>query len=91
MGALATLCVRHCRHPAVNLSVAIEYPKFAGEVRDSVNYAEDRTAHVRTEIGFDMVQVAKSRYASQQYHDFIGFQVSSPFWNASFRWFTAWT
>jgi hypothetical protein len=25
-----------------------------------------------------MVQVAKSRYASQQYHDFIGFQVSKP-------------
>ena len=25
-----------------------------------------------------MVQVAKNRYASQQYHDFIGFQVSKP-------------
>src|SRR5271165_3383784 len=25
-----------------------------------------------------MVQVAKSRYAPQQYHDFIGFQVSKP-------------
>jgi hypothetical protein len=32
--------------------------------------------HLKTEFGFDTVQVAKNRYASQQYHDFIGFQVS---------------
>jgi hypothetical protein len=41
-----------------------------------VRYAQDHTAHLKTEFGFDMVQVAKNRYASQQYHDFIGFQVS---------------
>ena len=33
---------------------------------------------MKTEFGFDTVQVAKNRYASQQYHDFIGFQVSKP-------------
>jgi hypothetical protein len=33
---------------------------------------------LKTEFGFDTVQVAKNRYASQQYHDFIGFQVSKP-------------
>ena len=37
-----------------------------------------RPAHLKTEFGFDTVQVAKNRYASQQYHDFIGFQVSKP-------------
>ena len=58
--------------------MAIEYPKLRARYGNSVNYAEDRTAHIRTEFGFDMVQVAKSRYASQQYHDFIGFQVSMP-------------
>ncbi len=31
---------------------------------------------MRTEFGFDTLQVAKNRYASLQYHDFIGFQVS---------------
>jgi hypothetical protein len=31
---------------------------------------------LKTEFGFDTVQVEKNRYASQQYHDFIGFQVS---------------
>jgi len=43
-----------------------------------VRYAQDKTAHLKTEFGFDTVQVAKNRYASQQYHDFIGFQVSKP-------------
>jgi hypothetical protein len=43
-----------------------------------VTYAENHTAHIKIEFGFDMVQVAKNRYASQQYHDFIGFQVSKP-------------
>jgi hypothetical protein len=33
---------------------------------------------LKTEFGFDTVQVAKNRYASEQYHDFIGFQVSKP-------------
>ena len=42
----------------------------------SVRYAQDKTAHLKTEFGFDTVQVAQNRYASQQYHDFIGFQVS---------------
>jgi len=31
---------------------------------------------LKTEFGFDTVQVAKNRYASEQYHDFIGFKVS---------------
>ena len=42
----------------------------------SVRYAQDKKAHLKTEFGFDTLQVAKNRYASQQYHDFIGFQVS---------------
>ena len=63
-------------HPAVNHAVSIQYPKLRAKYGNSVRYAEDHTAHLKTEFGFDMVQVAKNRYASQQYHDFIGFQVS---------------
>ena len=51
---------------------------------NSVRYAQDHTAHLKTEFGFDMVQVAKNRYASQQYHDFIGFQVSKPLLERTF-------
>ena len=63
-------------HPAVNQAVAIEYPKLRAKFGKSVRYAQDKTAHLKVEFGFDTVQVAKNRYASQQYHDFIGFQVS---------------
>ena len=78
MGALAHYASDIAGHPAVNQAVAMEYPKLRAKFGNSVKYAEDRTAHIRTEFGFDMVQVAKSRYASKQYHDFIGFQVSLP-------------
>ena len=78
MGALAHYVSDIAGHPAVNLSVAIDYPKLRAKFGNSVNYAQNNTAHIRTEFGFDMVQVAKKRYAPQQYHDFIGFQVSLP-------------
>src|SRR5579863_5255415 len=76
LGALSHYASDIAGHPAVNQSVAIEYPKLRAKYGNSVRYAEDHTAHLKTEFGFDMVQVAKNRYASQQYHDFIGFQVS---------------
>jgi hypothetical protein len=76
LGALAHYASDIAGHPAVNQSVAIEYPKLRAKFGQSVKYAQDKTAHLKTEFGFDMVQVAKNRYASQQYHDFIGFQVS---------------
>jgi hypothetical protein len=78
LGALAHYASDIVGHPAVNRAVSIQYPKLRAKFGNSVRYAQDRTAHLKTEFGFDMVQVAKNRYASQQYHDFIGFQVSKP-------------
>jgi len=78
LGALAHYASDIAGHPAVNQAVAIEYPKLRAKFGSSVRYAQDKTAHLKTEFGFDMVQVAKNRYASQQYHDFIGFKVSKP-------------
>jgi hypothetical protein len=76
MGALAHYASDIAGHPAVNQAVSIQYPKLRAKFGNSVRYAQDHTAHLKTEFGFDMVQVAKNRYASQQYHDFIGFKVS---------------
>jgi len=76
LGALSHYVADIAGHPAVNQAVAIEYPKLRAKCGKSVRYAQDKTAHLKTEFGFDTVQVAKNRYASQQYHDFIGFQVS---------------
>jgi Zinc dependent phospholipase C len=78
LGALSHYAADIAGHPAVNQSVAIEYPKLRAKYGKSVRYAQDKTAHLKTEFGFDTLQVAKNRYASQQYHDFIGFQVSKP-------------
>src|ERR1700756_5748019 len=76
LGALSHYASDIAGHPAVNQSVAIQYPKLRAKYGKSVRYAQDKTAHLKTEFGFDTVQVAKNRYASEQYHDFIGFQVS---------------
>jgi hypothetical protein len=78
LGALSHYASDIAGHPAVNHAVAIEYPKLRAKYGLSVRYAQDKTAHLKTEFGFDTVQVAKNRYASPQYHDFIGFQVSKP-------------
>jgi hypothetical protein len=76
LGALSHYASDIAGHPAVNLAVAIQYPKLRAKYGKSVRYAEDKSAHLKTEFGFDMVQVAKNRYASERYHDFIGFKVS---------------
>jgi hypothetical protein len=84
LGALAHYASDIAGHPAVNRAVSIEYPKLRAKYGNSVRYAQDHTAHLKTEFGFDMVQVAKNRYAPQQYHDFIGFQVSKPLLERTF-------
>jgi hypothetical protein len=78
LGALSHYASDIAGHPAVNQSVGIAYPKLRAKFGRSVRYAQDRTAHLKTEFGFDTLQVAKNRYASAQYHDFIGFKVSEP-------------
>ena len=84
LGALSHYAADIAGHPAVNQAVSIQYPKLRAKYGNSVRYAQDHTAHLKTEFGFDMVQVAKNRYASQQYHDFIGFQVSKPLLERTF-------
>ena len=76
LGALSHYASDITGHPAVNEAVSITYPKLRARFGPIVLYAQDKTAHIRTEFGFDMAQVAKQRYAPQQYHDFIGFEVS---------------
>ncbi len=76
LGALAHYSSDNIGHPTVNKIVAIEFPKLRAKHGNAVTYADDPKAHIRTEFGFDMVQVAKNRYTSDRYHDFIGFNVS---------------
>src|SRR5262245_18831325 len=76
MGALAHYASDMMGHPAVNRAVAMLYPKLRSKFGNSVRFAQGKAAHLRTEFGFDVAQVAKRRYASDQYHDFIGFEVT---------------
>ena len=76
LGALSHYAADTEGHPAVNRSVSIEFPKLRRKYGDFVTYAQGKSEHLRTEFGFDVVQVAKERYSSQQYHDFIGFEVA---------------
>ena len=78
LGALSHYVSDIAGHPYINHAVPIEFPKLRAKYGDSVRYAQGKTAHLRTEFGFDTVQVAKHRYAPEQYHNFIGFKVSKP-------------
>jgi hypothetical protein len=69
---------------AVNPAVAIEYPKLRRKFGRNVTYEDNPVAHIKVEFGFDVLQVARGKYAPQSYHDFIGFAVSKPLLGRAF-------
>ncbi|HLZ42122.1 MAG TPA: zinc dependent phospholipase C family protein [Candidatus Sulfotelmatobacter sp.] len=85
LGALAHYSSDNLGHPTVNRSVALQYPKLHTKFGDQVTYEDDPKAHIRIEFGFDMAQVAKNRYTSDRYHDFIGFEVAKPVLERAFQ------
>lgn len=84
LGALSHYVADINGHPYINLSVGIEYPKLAARYGPAVAYDVDHKAHIRTEFGFDVLQIAKGRYAPEDYHNFIGFQVATPLLEQAF-------
>ncbi len=70
---------------AVNLSVPLLYPKLKKKYGGVITYEENPLAHVQTEFGFDVLEVAQGRYAPASYHDFIGFGVSVPLLEQAFQ------
>ena len=86
LGALCHYSADNNGHPlGTNRSVPLLYPKLARRYGNNVTYAENPAAHIKTEFGFDVLQVAKGRYASASYHDFIGFKVSSTLLERAFK------
>lgn len=86
LGALAHYAADTEGHPiGTNRAVPILYPNLGKKYGDTVTYEEDRLAHVKTEFGFDVLEVAKHRYAPDDYHDFIGFGVSEALLEQAFR------
>lgn len=70
---------------AVNLVVPMLYPELKKKYGDVVTYEDHPLAHVKTEFGFDVLEIAKKRYASDAYHDFIGFEVAQGLLERAFR------
>ena len=85
LGALAHYSSDNLGHPIVNQAVALQFPKLRKKFGKEVTYADNPKAHIRTEFGFDVTQVAKNRYTSDRYHDFIGFEVSKPVLERAFQ------
>ena len=84
LGALSHYAADNTGHPTINRVVTIEFPKLRRKFGESATYGDDPKSHIRTEFGFDMVQVAKNRYTSDRYHDFIGFEVSKDLLDRAF-------
>jgi hypothetical protein len=86
LGALAHYAADNQGHRlAVNLSVPILYPRLKRKYGDVVTYEDDPAAHLKTEFGFDVIEVAQERFAPDAYHDFIGFEVAQPLLDRAFR------
>ena len=86
LGALAHYAADINGHRlGTNVAVPVLYPKLRREFGKTVTYWDNPLSHIRTEFGFDVLQVAQGRYATDQYRKFIGFKVSKPVLERAFQ------
>ena len=86
LGALAHYAADNSGHRlGTNRAVPILYPGLRKKYGDSVSFEDSRLAHVKTEFGFDVLEIARERFAPDSYHDFIGFEVSRRVLDQAFR------
>ncbi len=77
LGALSHYAADNEGHRlAINRAVPVLYPHLRDKYGAVVTYEDDPVAHTKTEFGFDVVEVAKRRFAPQSYRDFIGFSIA---------------
>jgi hypothetical protein len=69
----------------INRAVPLAYPRLRRKYGDLIAYADDPQAHLRVELGFDVVQLATGRYRAPAYLDLIGFEVATPLLERAFR------
>jgi hypothetical protein len=85
LGALAHYAADNLGHPvAVNRTVPMVYPKLRAKFGPDVTYEDNPADHLKTEFGFDVIEVARGQYANDAYHDFIGFKVAKPLLEQAF-------
>jgi zinc dependent phospholipase C len=85
LGAVAHYAADNEGHKiATNEAVPLLYPSLKRKYGNVVTYEDNPLAHIKTEFGFDILQVAKGRYAPESYHNFIGFDVALPLLERAF-------
>ena len=86
LGALSHYAADNEGHKiGVNRAEPVLYKGIERKYGDWVTYEQNPLDHLKTEFGFDVLQVAQGRYASTSYHDFIGFGVSTPLLERAFQ------
>ena len=86
LGALSHYAADNDGHRiGTNRAVPLLYPGLQKKYGDSVTYEQAKLAHVKTEFGFDVLEIARERYAPDSYHDFIGFEVARRVLDQAFR------
>jgi len=86
LGAMAHYAADNEGHRlAVNRAEPMLYPKLKRKYGAVVTYEDDPLAHIKTEFGFDVLEVARGRYAPDAYRDFIGFEVAQPLLDQAFK------
>ena len=86
LGALSHYAADIEGHPlGTNRAEPLLYPDLQKKYGSWITYEQDTLAHVKTEFGFDVLEVAQGRYAPENYHDFIGFSVAVPLLERAFQ------
>ncbi len=86
LGALAHYAADNKGHRlAVNRAVPVLYSRLRDRYGDMVTYEDDPIAHAKTEFGFDVLEIAQHRFASESYRNFIGFRVAQDLLRRSFE------
>jgi hypothetical protein len=86
LGAVAHYAGDGNGHPiGINRAVPLAYPRLRRKYGDLIAYADDPKAHLRVELGFDVVQMATGRSRAPAYVDLIGFEVATPVLERAFQ------
>jgi hypothetical protein len=77
LGAMAHYAADNTGHRVgTNRAVPVLYPKLKKKFGNTVSYEDDKLAHIKTEFGFDVLEVARMRFAPESYHAHVGFEVA---------------
>ena len=70
---------------ATNVGEPVLYPRLEKKYGNYITYEDNPAGHLKTEFGFDVLEVAKGNFAPEAYHDFIGFFVAEPLVERAFH------